>query len=65
MFKVGKYRGIYWYFDCVVQEVVPKIFAADISGQHIVLTFRGQAVQEDGTDSSSRNVGNALPVYAA
>jgi hypothetical protein len=27
--------------------------------------LKGQAVQEDGTDRLSRNVGNELPIYAA
>ena len=41
------------------------VFLTDVSGQPIGPTFRGQAVQEEGIDTLSRNAGKELLFYAA
>ena len=44
----------------------PRImFISDVSGQPVGLIFKFRAVQEDGTDTLSRNVCKRFPSYAA
>jgi hypothetical protein len=55
----------WWRRSFAILRIVDWWFINDVSGLRTGSIFKGQAVQEDGTDGLSRNVARKLPFCAA